>query len=186
MGKRILCGNKLEMDDRLGQISHVFVKRGDRPKTQKSILKVVDNTKYVPLEESIVVSENDFSVCLDIKVENDDQSKIVFGQPKGGLFVHLYSLEITSNSKLVKKFSNVELVMRWRTCLFLRKQSIRKHSLIMWIAGSGLWKQEECNMRVPLPCRFGDLAECKGKLLPLCGVSRFQCMKGMEFTYFFK
>lgn len=41
-------------------------------------------------------------------------------------------------------------------------------------------------MRVPLPCRFGDLAECKGKLLPLCGVSWFQWMKGMEFTYFFK
>ena len=45
---------KLEMDGRLGQISHVFVKRAK-------------------------------------------------------LFVHLYSLEITSNSKLVKKFSNIEL-----------------------------------------------------------------------------
>ncbi len=85
MGKRILCGNKLEMDDRLGQISHVFVKRGDRPKTQKSILKVVDITKYIPVEENNVVTENDFLVHSGIKVENDGQSEIVFGQPEGGV-----------------------------------------------------------------------------------------------------
>ena len=31
-----------------------------------------------------MVSENDFVVHSDIKVENEDRSKLVFGQPEGG------------------------------------------------------------------------------------------------------
>lgn len=41
-------------------------------------------------------------------------------------------------------------------------------------------------MIIPLPCRLGDVAECKGKEVPLKGVSWFRWTKGMEYTYFFK
>ncbi len=34
--------------------------KGDGLKTQRSIMKVVDNAKYVPVEENTVVSENVF------------------------------------------------------------------------------------------------------------------------------
>lgn len=40
-------------------------------------------------------------------------------------------------------------------------------------------------MRIPLPCNFGDMAECNGKILPLKGVTWFWWQKGMEYTYFF-
>lgn len=41
-------------------------------------------------------------------------------------------------------------------------------------------------MRIPLPCNFGDFAECNGKCMPLCGVSWFKWTQGMEYTYFFR
>lgn len=40
-------------------------------------------------------------------------------------------------------------------------------------------------MRIPLPCKMGNFAECNGKLLPLCKVSWFHWTWGMEYTYFF-
>ena len=57
---------------------------GDCPKTQKSILKVEDTTQDTTIEKQEMVSENDFVVHSDIKVENEDRSKLVFGQPGGG------------------------------------------------------------------------------------------------------
>lgn len=41
-------------------------------------------------------------------------------------------------------------------------------------------------MRIPLPCRFGDTAECKGKMLPLYGATWFPWADGMEYIYFFR
>lgn len=40
-------------------------------------------------------------------------------------------------------------------------------------------------MRIPLPCKFGDIIKCNGEYLPLRGVSWFQWTKGIEYTYFF-
>ena len=40
-------------------------------------------------------------------------------------------------------------------------------------------------MRVPIPCKLGDIAECNGRKLKLKGVSWFKWTKGMEYTYFF-
>lgn len=59
---------------------------GDCPKTQKSILKVEDTTQDTTIEKQEMVSENDFVVHSDIKVENEDRSKLVFGQPEGGFY----------------------------------------------------------------------------------------------------
>lgn len=41
-------------------------------------------------------------------------------------------------------------------------------------------------MIIPLPCRFGEIAECNGKELPLKGVTWFKWAEGMEYTYFFE
>lgn len=41
-------------------------------------------------------------------------------------------------------------------------------------------------MRIPLPCAFGQTADCEGKSLPLVGVSWFCWSRGMEYNYFFK
>ena len=40
-------------------------------------------------------------------------------------------------------------------------------------------------MKVPLPCKLGDISECNGRKLQLKGVSWFKWTKGMEYTYFF-
>lgn len=40
-------------------------------------------------------------------------------------------------------------------------------------------------MKIPIPCNFGECAECNNKQLPLVGVSWFKWTKGMEYTYFF-
>lgn len=40
-------------------------------------------------------------------------------------------------------------------------------------------------VKIPLPCKFGEMADCNGKRLPLIGVSWFRWSKGMEYTYFF-
>lgn len=40
-------------------------------------------------------------------------------------------------------------------------------------------------MRIPLPCKFGEKADCEGRVLPLSGVSWFRWSWGMEYTYFF-
>ena len=58
--------------------------RGDRPKTQKSILKVEDSIQYTTIERDNVVPENNLVIHSNVKVENDDQSKLVFRQPEGG------------------------------------------------------------------------------------------------------
>lgn len=39
-------------------------------------------------------------------------------------------------------------------------------------------------MKIPLPCKFGELSDCDGKLLPLCGVHWFDWMSGRQYTYF--
>lgn len=41
-------------------------------------------------------------------------------------------------------------------------------------------------MKIPLPCNFGEQAECNGRLLPLNGVSWFIWESGVEYYYFFK
>ena len=69
---------KLEIDGRLGQISHVFVKRAK-------------------------------------------------------LFVHLYTLEITSNSKLVKKFFNVELFGNEMENLFILTEAEYKEAFFHYV-----------------------------------------------------
>lgn len=58
--------------------------RGERPKTKKTILKVENNIQYTTIERDNVVSENNLVIHSNVKVENDDQSKLVFGQPEGG------------------------------------------------------------------------------------------------------
>ena len=40
-------------------------------------------------------------------------------------------------------------------------------------------------MKIPLPCNFGEVANCNGLKLPLCGVSWFKWSAGMEYTYYF-
>lgn len=40
-------------------------------------------------------------------------------------------------------------------------------------------------MIIPLPCKFGEVADCNGRQLPLKGVSWFKWSSGMEYTYFF-
>lgn len=42
-----------------------------------------DTTQDTTIEKQEMVSENDFVVHSDIKVENEDRSKLVFGQPEG-------------------------------------------------------------------------------------------------------
>ena len=41
-------------------------------------------------------------------------------------------------------------------------------------------------MIIPLPCKFGDVYEYKGKRVLFIGVSWFKWSSGMEYTYFFK
>lgn len=45
--------------------------------------------------------------------------------------------------------------------------------------------EERKEVRIPLPCRFGEKAECRGKMLPLEGVYWFKWSRGTEYTYFF-
>lgn len=40
-------------------------------------------------------------------------------------------------------------------------------------------------MIIPLPCEFGNVAECNGMMLPLNGVFWFEWTSGIEYTYFF-
>lgn len=40
-------------------------------------------------------------------------------------------------------------------------------------------------MKIPIPCNFGEYADCKGKNLQFTGVSWFKWNCGMEYTYFF-
>lgn len=40
-------------------------------------------------------------------------------------------------------------------------------------------------MKVPIPCKFGEKAICKNRMLPFAGVSWFRWTDGMEYTYFF-
>lgn len=41
-------------------------------------------------------------------------------------------------------------------------------------------------MKIPIPCEFGEYAECNNKMLPFVGVDWFKWTQGMEYTYFFK
>lgn len=40
-------------------------------------------------------------------------------------------------------------------------------------------------MKIPLPCNFGEVANCNGSELPLKGVTWFKWTEGIEYTYFF-
>lgn len=40
-------------------------------------------------------------------------------------------------------------------------------------------------MKIPIPCKFGDKAECEGRLLTFVGVSWYEWSWGMNYTYFF-
>ena len=40
-------------------------------------------------------------------------------------------------------------------------------------------------MQIPIPCEFGNYAECNNRQLPFSGVSWFKWTEGMEYTYFF-
>lgn len=40
-------------------------------------------------------------------------------------------------------------------------------------------------MQIPIPCEFGNYAECNGRQLPFYGVNWFKWTEGMEYTYFF-
>lgn len=41
------------------------------------------------------------------------------------------------------------------------------------------------NMKIPIPCNFGEKAYCNGKELPFKEVNWFKWSWGMEYTYFF-
>lgn len=53
---------------------------GDCPKTKRSVLKVEDKKLFIAINKNKVASRNDFKSCTDTKVENYDQSKLVFGR----------------------------------------------------------------------------------------------------------
>lgn len=40
-------------------------------------------------------------------------------------------------------------------------------------------------MNIPIPCNFGDKAQCNSRQLPFVGVDWFKWTKGVEYTYFF-
>ena len=40
-------------------------------------------------------------------------------------------------------------------------------------------------MEVPIPCAFGEDADCEGRTLPFTGVSWFKWSSGMDYTYYF-
>lgn len=46
-------------------------------------------------------------------------------------------------------------------------------------------KEVRADMRIPMPCRFGEKADCNGKALLFKGVSWFKWSWGMDYTYFF-
>lgn len=60
-------------------------KGGDCLKTQKAILKVEDNTQFGTGGKNKVVSSSNSISCKNTKVENDNQSKLVFGQSGGAI-----------------------------------------------------------------------------------------------------
>lgn len=42
-------------------------------------------------------------------------------------------------------------------------------------------------MKIPLPCKLGQISECDGRMLPLIGATWFKWSSwGMEYTYFFR
>lgn len=56
----------------------------DRPKTQKSILKVGNNIQNMITNKNKIDEMNGYDISLDAKVENDGRSETVFGQSGGG------------------------------------------------------------------------------------------------------
>ena len=65
----------------------------DRPKTQKSILKVGNNIQNMIANKNKIDEMNGYDISLDAKVENDGRSETVFGQSGGGgIIVRLYPL----------------------------------------------------------------------------------------------
>lgn len=83
--------------------------RGDCPKTKDSILKVEDNPQYAATKMNNMVSENDLTVHSGIKVENEDGSKPVFGQPVGGR---------SSNFELLRIIAMVGIILFHITYFF--------------------------------------------------------------------
>ena len=55
----------------------------DRPKTQKSILKVGNNIQNMIANKNKIDEMNGYDISLDAKVENDGRSETVFGQSGG-------------------------------------------------------------------------------------------------------
>ena len=78
----------------------------DRPKTQKSILKV-EETHHSPdvLKDKVGINMN-IEAVQDTKMENDRRSETVFGQ-SGGDYVYKYEL-----SNHIDKFFNAFFLVR--------------------------------------------------------------------------
>lgn len=57
---------------------------GDCPKTKNTFFKVEDSIQEIMQRKIDVVPENNLKGQSDLKVENDDQQKLVFGQSVGG------------------------------------------------------------------------------------------------------
>ena len=57
-------------------------------------LKVEDSIQYTTRERDNVVSENNLVIHSNVKVENDDQSKLVFGQPGGITYLFKYVIPL--------------------------------------------------------------------------------------------
>lgn len=57
-------------------------------------LKVEDSIQYTTIERDNVVSENNLVIHSNVKVENDDQSKLVFGQPGGITYLFKYVIPL--------------------------------------------------------------------------------------------
>ena len=72
----------LKQDSRFGSYP-IGKLGGNRPKTKTSISKVEDNIQSTAVKGNNMVPESNLMVYSDIKVENEDQSKLVFGQPGG-------------------------------------------------------------------------------------------------------
>lgn len=101
------------------------------------------------LEEKLAV-EKEKKNALIVKMENfytDKLKEIYFksgvdgsiGQisyvfaKAGKLFVHLYFLEITANSKLIKKYSNIELFSKEMECLRALTEAEYKEEFFVYV-----------------------------------------------------
>ena len=88
----------------------------------------------------------------------------------GTFFVHLYFLEYTANSKLIKKFCNIELFGKEMEKLTELTESEYREEFFAYVDKRirivEIGQKERGKMRIPLPCNFGGSVKYNGKSLP--------------------